>query len=48
MDRHQKELKVGEFLVENGIVTREQLEDALLMQNDNPDRLVEKTARVKP
>lgn len=40
MDRHQKELKVGEFLVENGIVTREQLEDALLMQNDNPDRLV--------
>jgi len=32
--------KVGEFLVENGIITREQLNDALLMQKDNRERLI--------
>jgi hypothetical protein len=32
--------KVGEFLVENSIITMEQLNDALEMQKDNPERLV--------
>ena len=32
--------KVGEFLVENKIITEEQLEDALDMQKDNPERLI--------
>ncbi|HNR88894.1 MAG TPA: hypothetical protein PKM65_11190 [Spirochaetota bacterium] len=31
---------VGEFLVENGIVTRADLDEALEMQRDNPERLV--------
>lgn len=31
---------VGEFLVENSIITAAQLRDALEMQKDNPERLV--------
>jgi hypothetical protein len=34
------EIKVGEFFVENKIITEEQLNDALEMQIDNPERLV--------
>lgn len=33
-------MKVGEFLVKNSIITEEQLNDALEMQKDNPDRLI--------
>jgi type IV pilus assembly protein PilB len=36
----ERKLKVGEFLVQNGIITREQLSEALEMQRDNPERLV--------
>ncbi|GEM_PF-228674 len=32
--------KVGEFLVENSIITVEQLNDALDMQKDNKERLI--------
>ena len=35
-----RERKVGQFLVENGIVTDDQLSEALLLQKDNPDRLI--------
>lgn len=34
------DMKVGEFFVENKIVTADQLRDALEMQLDNPERLV--------
>ncbi|HPA71477.1 MAG TPA: hypothetical protein PKY31_04360 [Spirochaetota bacterium] len=33
-------LRVGEFLVKNGIITREQLDESLVMQRDNPERLI--------
>ena len=33
-------MRVGEFLINNGIITRKLLEDALVLQKDNPDRLV--------
>ena len=36
----KKDLRVGEFLVENGIITNEQLENALNMQVDNKERLI--------
>ena len=32
--------KVGEFLLENEIITEKQLNEALEMQKDNPDRLI--------
>lgn len=32
--------KVGEFLVENNIITPEQLDEALLLQKDNPELLI--------
>jgi len=32
--------RVGEFLVENGIITNKQLTDALELQKDNKDRLI--------
>jgi hypothetical protein len=32
--------RVGEFLVENSIITQHQLDDALDMQKDNKDRLI--------
>ncbi len=34
------DIQVGEFLVQNGIITEDQLKEALLMQKDNKDRLV--------
>jgi hypothetical protein len=35
-----KNIKVGEFLVENNLITQSQLNDSLDLQKDNPDRLV--------
>lgn len=35
-----KDIKIGEFLVDNEIITRHQLADALVMQKDNPGRVV--------
>ena len=32
--------KIGEFLVDNGIITKKHLEDALDLQKDNPGRLI--------
>jgi len=32
--------KVGTFLVENGIISQGQLQEALELQRDNPDRLI--------
>jgi hypothetical protein len=32
--------KLGEFLVENKIITKEQLLEALTLQKDNPERLI--------
>lgn len=32
--------KVGAFLVENGIITQKDLQDALELQRDNPERLI--------
>ena len=40
MGNGASDIKVGEFLVENGIVTGYQLQDALDMQRDNPERRV--------
>ncbi len=37
---NNKEMKVGEFLVDNKIITREQLDDALDLQKYNPERLI--------
>lgn len=36
----ERKLKVGEFLVQNGIITQEQLSDSLLLQKDNPERMI--------
>jgi len=33
-------LKVGEFLLENGLINSDQLDEALLLQKDNPDRVI--------
>jgi len=33
-------MRVGEFLINNGIITGKLLADALSMQKDNPDRLI--------
>lgn len=33
-------MRVGKFLVENGIITNQQLLDALDLQSDNPERLI--------
>ncbi len=40
MGNGSSDKKVGEFLVENGIITGYQLQDALDMQQDNPARRV--------
>lgn len=41
MDQNEsKDLKVGSFLVDNSIITQNQLDEALLMQKDNPGQLV--------
>ncbi len=39
-DGDKKGLRVGEFLVDNGIITRDQLDSALAMQEDNSQRLI--------
>ena len=39
-EKNKPDLKVGKFLVENGIITHHQLAEALEMQKDNADRLV--------
>ncbi len=36
----QKEPHIGEFLVENSIISQSQLDEALEMQKDNRERLV--------
>ncbi|MBP7582929.1 MAG: hypothetical protein KBA61_02765 [Spirochaetes bacterium] len=36
----ERMLRVGEFLVKSGIITREQLDESLVMQRDNPERLI--------
>ena len=33
-------MRIGEFLVENGIVSESQLKEALAIQKDNRDRLI--------
>lgn len=33
-------MKIGEYLLEKSIITKETLEDALLLQKDNPDRVL--------
>ena len=40
MNSEHTDKRIGIFLVENGIITDEQLKDALELQNDNPERLV--------
>jgi len=40
VEQNYNDLKVGEFLVTNKIITTKQLNDALIMQNDNKDRRV--------
>lgn len=32
--------KIGEFLIENGLITKKNLAEALDMQKDNPERLI--------
>ena len=34
------EYKIGEFFIENGIIDQSQLDDALDLQKDNPDRRI--------
>jgi hypothetical protein len=36
----KKDKKIGQFLIENEIITREQLNEALDLQKFNPERLV--------
>ncbi|MCX7680053.1 MAG: hypothetical protein N2316_12675 [Spirochaetes bacterium] len=33
-------MRVGKFLVDNGIITKDQLREALDLQSDNPERLI--------
>jgi Ca2+-binding EF-hand superfamily protein len=44
MEKHMAinndEYKIGEFFIENGIIDQSQLDDALALQKDNPDRRV--------
>ena len=42
MNKNEKNesLKVGEFFVSNNIITKSQLNEGLLMQKDNPERLI--------
>lgn len=35
-----RQVKVGEYLNEKGVITQEQLDDALKMQKDNPERVI--------
>jgi hypothetical protein len=34
------DVRVGEFLLKNRIITQDQLDEALAMQKDNPERLI--------
>ena len=36
----QADKKIGEFLIENEIITQDQLNEALELQRDNPERLI--------
>ncbi|MCP4130704.1 MAG: hypothetical protein GY754_06950 [bacterium] len=38
--KNKENIKVGKFLVENGIITDAQLNDALDLQKHNPERLL--------
>jgi hypothetical protein len=38
--KSHKDIRVGEFFVENGIITREQLDEALELQRFNRDRIL--------
>ena len=43
MDKEKKDyksIKVGEFFVENDIITQEQMDEALVLQKDNKERLI--------
>ena len=36
----KEDMKIGEFLVENGCITPEALDEVLAIQKDNPNRLI--------
>ena len=36
----KNDLKIGTFLVENGVITPDQLTEALSLQKDNPGRII--------
>jgi hypothetical protein len=38
--KREIDLKVGEFFLENGIINRQQLDEALALQRDNKERLI--------
>ena len=40
MTKREADRKIGEFLVENEIITQSQRESALELQQDNPSRLI--------
>ena len=40
MTKSESDRKIGEFLVENGVITEEQRKSALELQKDNPGRLI--------
>lgn len=40
MSGSEKDMKVGKFLVDNGIITEHQLGEALDMQKDNEDQVI--------
>ncbi len=40
MTRHESDRKIGNFLVENGMITESQRMAALELQKDNKDRLI--------
>ena len=40
MTKKNSDIKIGEFLVENGVITEEQRQSALDLQKDNPGRLI--------
>ena len=40
MNNNDKDIKIGDFFVKNGLITEEQLIEALDLQKDNKDRLI--------
>ena len=40
MPKKEADRKIGEFLVENGMISEEQRQSALDLQKDNPERLI--------